>query len=399
MVNFLNQQFDDISQISSEVWQDIFNTPYSDIDNMALQILVAAQPRLLLLDNEGRVLAVTEDCLQQVLRRERAGVLSKFLTVALGYADCGGSEEQLAEVLAVENALEGASPWFGKLHLPNSGQAWRVKVAPLLDPDGFCVAAVLIFMEREKDAAALEEDMRRRNQAAHVQDLVHTLKNRFQNNNGMIQVLRKKCELHNIHLETLDLMQQEQEETIKLLADFVQEGNLQPNVGIYSLNQLILDVVSLHKSHFVVKRIDLETVLADDLPEIWLDKQRIKQVLINCLDNSYEAVLLKGQPGGRVVISTLLDNANGMVRLIVEDNGVGLSAEQQANFFKPYYTTKPQGNGIGTSISESIVRLHGGKMSVSGQQGEGCRVIIELPLKGGQMFNREDLYSEIADMV
>ncbi|MCX4266249.1 MAG: ATP-binding protein, partial [Firmicutes bacterium] len=218
-----------------------------------------------------------------------------------------------------------------------------------------------MFLERQRDAAALEEDLRRRNQAARYQDAIHMVKNRLQNIGGMLQVLDKKCEVNNIHLETLDLLRQEHAEAVKLLADFVQEGNLQANVGSYDLNQLVLDVVSMQKSHFVVKRIDLETALAEDLPKVWLDRQRIKQVIISCMDNSFEAILAKGQPGGRVLLTTQLDKARGMVRLLVEDNGVGLSAEQQANFFKPYYTTKPQGNGIGTSISESIVRLHGGR--------------------------------------
>ena len=399
MVNFLNQQqAGDIPQNSAEVWDNILNMEGSDITHMALQILAAAPQRILLLDKQSKVLAVTEDCLQQVLHRERAAVLMQFLPVALGFAEQGGCVEHLAEVLAVQEALEGFVPWSGQLHLPNNSLPWQVKVAPLLGKDGSWLAAVLVFLERQRDAAALEEDLRRRNQAARYQDAIHMVKNRLQNIGGMLQVLDKKCEINNIHLETLDLLRQEHAEAVKLLADFVQEGNLQANVGNCDLNQLVLDVVSMQKSHFVVKRIDLETALAEGLPKIWLDRQRIKQVIISCLDNSFEAILAKGQPGGRVLLTTQLDEARGMVRLLVEDNGVGLSAEQQANFFKPYYTTKPQGNGIGTSISESIVRLHGGGMSVCGRPGEGCCVVIELPLRGGQLFNREDLYSEIAEM-
>ncbi|MCX4266248.1 MAG: hypothetical protein OSJ64_05490, partial [Firmicutes bacterium] len=98
----------------------ILNMEGSDITHMALQILAAAPQRILLLDKQSRVLAVTEDCLQQVLHRERAAVLMQFLPVALGFAEQGGCVEHLAEVLAVQQALEGFVPWSGQLHLPNN---------------------------------------------------------------------------------------------------------------------------------------------------------------------------------------------------------------------------------------------------------------------------------------
>lgn len=397
----LNQQpADDVPQISAGDWQNIFNIGDVDITHLLAQILTAVPLRLLLLDKQGRVLAATEDCLQQVLHRKRAEVLMQFLPVALGFAENGGSFEELSEVLAVQGALEDTAVWHGRLHLPYSGSLpWQVKLQPLLNADGEWLAAILVFNERQRDAAEVEEDMRRRNQVAQTQDMLHMVKNCMQSIDGMLQVLARKCELNGVHIDTLPVVRQEVSEAIGMLADFGQESNLQSVVGLYSLNQLVEEVVRRQRSKFSVKQIELETDLAAELPPIWLDKQRLKQVLICCLDNSREAILSKGQPGGLVNITTQLEAGRDALRLVVADNGIGLTAEQQANFFKPYYTTKPQGNGIGVSICESIVRLHGGKMTVSGRPGEGCRVEIELPLSGGQSFRREDLYAEIAEMV
>ena len=100
-----------------------------------------------------------------------------------------------------------------------------------------------------------------------------------------------------------------------------------------------------------------------------------------------------------IVISTQLDEAAGVARLLIEDNGIGLSDEQLQKFFKPYYTTKKHGTGLGTSLSESIVRLHGGKMLVDGALGEGCRVTVELPLQGGARFHRDDFYAELTNLM
>ena len=149
----------------------------------------------------------------------------------------------------------------------------------------------------------------------------------------------------------------------------------------------------------MASQIQLHTRLADGLPLIYLDRHYIRQVLLDCLNNSHTAILTKGQPSGQIIISTQLIESANMVQILLQDNGIGLTPEQRANFFTPYYTTKIHGNGIGTAICQAIVKLHGGTMSVNGRHNVGCCVRIELPVQRVQPFNHDDLYTEIADML
>ena len=149
----------------------------------------------------------------------------------------------------------------------------------------------------------------------------------------------------------------------------------------------------------MASQIQLHTRLANDLPLIYLDRYHIRQVLLNCLNNSQAAILTKGQPDGQITISTqLIEDAN-MVQILLQDNGIGLTPEQRAKFFTPYYTTKIHGNGIGNGICQAIIKLHGGTMTVNGRHDVGCCVRIKLPVQRVQPFNHDDLYTEIANML
>lgn len=241
-------------------------------------------------------------------------------------------------------------------------------------------------------------------QAAQNVDIIHSVKNNLQCVSGMLQVLQLKCELNNIKLDSIKPICQELNEIIISLNKSLRENQKSSILVLYPPNQLILDVLQNQQAKFSASQIQLKSRLAKNLPPIMMDKQRIRQVLINCLYNSREAILAKKQPGGQITISTTLAESKNsgktkMLRILVEDNGVGLKTEQKVNFFSPYYTTKSSGNGIGTCICQAIIKMHGGCISVNGQPGQGCCVCIELPLKCSKKFTSEDLYTEIANMI
>ena len=93
------------------------------------------------------------------------------------------------------------------------------------------------------------------------------------------------------------------------------------------------------------------------------------------------------------------DKKQKIVHLLIEDNGIGLGAEQQANFFLQHYTTKPSGSGLGTCFCQTIVKMHGGYVSVNGQPNIGCCVRIDLPLINRNHFTSNDYYNEVADTI
>ena len=112
------------------------------------------------------------------------------------------------------------------------------------------------------------------------------------------------------------------------------------------------------------------------LPLLEIDQAQIKEVLINLLMNSHNAVGLKGT----IHISTLLED--GTVILSVSDNGGGMTADFiQDNLFKPFKTTKPQGLGIGLFHSKKIIEAHGGSIDVQSEKCKGTTIQIRLPVR------------------
>lgn len=244
-------------------------------------------------------------------------------------------------------------------------------------------------------AAMLEENLHLRIQLACANDSLHTVKNGLQSVNGLLGNLANTDNLNEKQLQNINGVRRQMNAVVAELVEFGREQSLKTKVTQCSLNRLVRQVVRGQQANFMLNRIALHTELAQDLPKLWLESKMIRQVLLACLDNSLAAVLAKRQPGGCVVVRTQLA-AQGWVRLVVEDNGVGLTPEQQAAFFIPYFTSKPNGSGIGTTFGRAIVRQHGGEMWVSGEPETGCCVCIELPEQGGRKFDRRELYNGLA---
>jgi two-component system nitrogen regulation sensor histidine kinase NtrY len=114
-----------------------------------------------------------------------------------------------------------------------------------------------------------------------------------------------------------------------------------------------------------------------DLPTLELDRDQIKRVLINLLDNAVAAVEEKGE----IKISTSYSPASGVVLLEVADDGCGLAPEVRARIFNPYFSTKKDGTGLGLAIVSAIVADHRGNIRVRPNEPKGTRFIIELPVR------------------
>lgn len=111
------------------------------------------------------------------------------------------------------------------------------------------------------------------------------------------------------------------------------------------------------------------------------DHGQLKQVLINLIKNGMEALEGMKEPGLNLSVKRVFDQ----VLLEVSDNGPGIPADLLDKIFVPFFSTKPEGSGIGLSLSRQIIRNHGGQLSVSSEQGKGTRFRILLPLDESSM--------------
>ncbi len=141
------------------------------------------------------------------------------------------------------------------------------------------------------------------------------------------------------------------------------------------INTLILKMTSSLKNIVKKKEIKLEVNLAENLPKMVVDGPKLEQVFSNIFINAVDAV----EDKGIINIQSSFDEKNISVKFI--DNGKGIPPEILKKIFEPFFTTKSEGTGVGLTLSQKIVEMHGGEMKVSSCKKDGTCFEIVLPRK------------------
>ena len=131
--------------------------------------------------------------------------------------------------------------------------------------------------------------------------------------------------------------------------------------------------------------------LDDTLPQLWLNDTQVRQVLLNLITNALDALREStagaedaetGEPAGTEGTITIRTGRDGdAVLLQVEDTGAGIPEQHRHTVFEPFFTTKPKGLGLGLAVCYSVVRAHGGEISLSGGPDGKTRVTVRLPIQ------------------
>lgn len=146
------------------------------------------------------------------------------------------------------------------------------------------------------------------------------------------------------------------------------------NPTVNNLNDVINEALILFQEGH--KEIDFHVNFDPELPLFNLDREQIKRVIINLLDNAVAAV----DGHGRIEISTTYNKELEIATFKISDTGCGISAEDKPRLFEPYFSTKKSGTGLGLAIVSSIISDHNGYIRVRDNVPQGTHFIIELPI-------------------
>jgi signal transduction histidine kinase len=157
-------------------------------------------------------------------------------------------------------------------------------------------------------------------------------------------------------------------------------GSLTLNRTVTELHRMLNEVLNKIRPQLEEKRLTFETTVPEKLPEPKIDKDKIATVLVNLLGNA-----IKYTPaGGRVAFRVRASDQN--LEISIEDTGVGIAADELPRVFEKFYRSsdprvqEQKGTGLGLALSQEVVRLHGGRITVESQIDKGSTFHLTLPL-------------------
>lgn len=208
--------------------------------------------------------------------------------------------------------------------------------------------------------------------------IAHEIRNPLTSVKLNIQKVMESEDLDDIDKEHLDISQEgigHIENFIKELLNFTRVSELQLNY--FSVEQIVDESIKMIRNTLKLKDVELAKEVQERLPQVLIDGDKIRQVLLNILHNACEAM----DKGGKITIAlSLLKGRRGRkVRIRISDNGPGIPKKDKENIFEPFYTTKSTGIGLGLANARKIIVQHKGSIHAVENEGSGACFDIFIP--------------------
>jgi len=264
----------------------------------------------------------------------------------------------------------------------NSGPDSRVAVvcspAPLTTRSGEKYGMIISFQDITR-MRAMEESLRRSDRLAAVgrmaAGLAHEIRNPLGSMGSALQYLQEKVGREPAEDSLLKVVQKESERLNRIISDFLSYARpKESGLERIDISEPISETITLLKlSPEMTTSHNVEFQKPEEPLLVLADEEKMKQVFWNLLRNSLQAM----PEGGTLLIKA--EELKGVhVRIMIEDDGVGMTAEQLEHLYEPF-SEHTKGAGLGMPIVHRIVLDHGGRIDVFSTPGEGTRVILEFP--------------------
>ena len=394
----------DFSQRAAVVSRDEIGTLTQSFNSMTLQLAEARAQA----ERHQAALAQAKAYLESLLANLSAGVLafdeelhlraanhSAGAILGIDFAPLVGTAAarwpatapgvaELGQQIATEFARGAIGEWERQVERPQQGRTQLLLLRGTRLPAGSEGGVVVVF----DDITHLAEAQRAAAWAEVARRLAHEIRNPLTPIQLSAERLKAKLEgkLAEAEAEVLERSTRTIVNQVSALKNMVEAFSQyartpEPTMRELDLNALTREVLTLYESSLGAA-VRLE--LAAGLPPVMGDPAQLRQVIHNLLQNSQDA--LADTPGPRVTVAS--EEAGGMVRLTVTDNGCGVPEDVMRRAFEPYVTTKPKGTGLGLAIVKKIVEEHGGTAAIANVAPSGARVTIRLPAAARDVARR-----------
>ncbi len=272
--------------------------------------------------------------------------------------------------------------------------------APIRNDQGDIIGIVLVFrdisekIEAEKQKKTLEAEAVRAGQLTALGELAagvaHEINNPINSVINLAQILLNQCNSESSEHDIAGRIMKEGDRVADIVSNllFFARGNREKEKNPVNLSEIISDTLVLTKAQIQKDQIELKFNIPLNLPKIIANPQQLQQVFLNLIINARYALNRKYPGTHKNKIFEILGEEATIdgcpyVRVIFQDRGTGIHANEIKKVINPFYSTKPigMGTGLGLSISHGIISDHGGYLKIESAEGEFTRVIIDLPAR------------------
>lgn len=211
--------------------------------------------------------------------------------------------------------------------------------------------------------------------------IAHELNNPLTTVTGFAELVLEEMPREALHKEDMELILREAtraRDVVRRLLDFARQG--ERTRAKADLNEVVNDVLTLMRHFIHTSGVQLDTQLSNELSWVSIDTNQMKQVVLNLVHNSLQAM----PSGGRLEVCTSMQIKDGRnwATISIKDNGIGIEPRNLERIFEPFFTTKGDrgGTGLGLSVTYGIVTDHGGTIEVVSHPDEGSTFTVWLPI-------------------
>jgi two-component system, NtrC family, sensor kinase len=388
VLSFVRMDYDEISSEQKELLLSVGRQIGIAIDSLkAVQKLIQSKELLqsvfdgitdlvVLLDKDFRIKMVNKGYLQKygVKQEDVLSIPCHEAHAGLRRA-CPGCD--------LQNVVQTKKPYSTESRC-GTGQTYLIHFYPILNEDGE-LESIIRYARDITDQKKVEQRIQQTEKLVSMGQLAAGVAHEINNPLGIIlcyiELLKKPLADFPQGLNDLQIIEKQALNCKRIVSDLLQFSRGHDSRKEFgSINETIEEVVQILNHQLKKQKINVDVDLDQAMPDVNFDENKIKQVFVNLIMNSCQAMDKNGQI---TIRSRYLENEN-MVRISFWDNGSGLDQKIKNKIFDPFFSTKKSGEstGLGLSVSYGIVRDHGGDITAQSEQGQWTEFVVSLPVSG-----------------
>jgi signal transduction histidine kinase len=381
MVDFFRRALKKHDKLNEEKRKELLDSAVEEL-NLLENVLDSIDMGILVCDNKENLVMANKCALRLIPMNYIEGI--KLQTAIL--------DDQIAETFT-DIIVNREKVTDKEIEIEQQGHSrlYSVNVVPLVRNKK--IAGTLIYIVDITEKRRGEARLRRAENLASLTTLAagvaHEIKNPLGSISIHLQLLQKALVKKNEPLENktdkyFNVITEEIERLNRIVVDFlfaVRPMNLELREG--DINELITQIMEFVKFEMEQSKIFCMFELDENLPKILMDERYMKQALLNLIKNAQAAM----PKGGVFTVATKF--ADNEIRISLCDTGIGISRENLAKIFEPYFTTRETGTGLGLTQVYKIIREHQGEITVDSSTGTGAefKIILPVPQKETRMIS------------